>query len=74
MIIDTDDCDFTPEYIVAVDRDYAPGIEDVIFVHLHGGGVRLSNEHARSFLAQWDKYKALRKGRFHNECQEEAGL
>lgn len=72
MIIQTDNCDFNPEYIACVDRDYESGVEDVIYVHLHGAGVRLGGEHARSFLWQWNRWKALHNERFHNECQQAA--
>ena len=70
MIIQTDNYDFNPEGISAVDRDYQPGVETVvIYVYLHGAGMRLSGEEAQSFLYQWDQYKVL-----HNECQAAAGL
>lgn len=74
MIIVTERFDFNSQLISAVDRVYEPGIEHVIYIHLHGAGIRLSGDDARSFLGQWGAYKILHNERFQNECQQAAGL
>lgn len=71
MIIETDNFDFNAEYVSGVDREYDPGIDDVIFVHLHGAGARLAGENARSFLRQWAEYKALHNERYYFEARRQ---